>query len=86
MASFVAAYLSQTHFENRENCCSLMALPSDVARGSEPVKRAYRQVFEHMVGNLEKGLSGADTRIRARGALRRGHGRRPRRGRYEVCQ
>jgi TetR/AcrR family transcriptional repressor of nem operon len=64
MAGFVAAYLSQTHFENRENCCSLMALPSDVARGGEPVKRAYRQVFEHMVGNLEKGLSGPDSRTR----------------------
>lgn len=64
MASFVTAYLSQTHFENRENCCSLMALPSDVARGGEPVKRAYRQVFEHMAASLEKGLSGPDTRAR----------------------
>jgi len=80
MASFVAAYLSQTHFDNRENCCSLMALPSDVARGGEPVKRAYRQVFEHMAGNLEKGLSGPDTRTRPCGVVHRQHGRCPRRG------
>src|SRR5712691_5049506 len=33
---FIAAYLSQAHFDNRENCCPLMALPSDVARGGEP--------------------------------------------------
>jgi len=62
---FIAAYLSQAHFENRENCCPLMALPSDVARGGEPVKRAYRQVLEYMVANLEKGLSGPEARRRA---------------------
>jgi TetR/AcrR family transcriptional repressor of nem operon len=64
MPKFVVAYLSQTHFENREDCCSLMALPSDVARGGEPVKRAYRQVFELMAENLEKGLSGPNKRQR----------------------
>jgi TetR/AcrR family transcriptional regulator, transcriptional repressor for nem operon len=63
--AFVAAYLSQAHLDNRENCCSLMALPSDVARSGEPVKRAYRQVFEYMVGNLERGLSGPDRRSQA---------------------
>jgi TetR/AcrR family transcriptional repressor of nem operon len=63
--AFIAAYLSQAHFEDRENSCPLMALPSDVARGGEPVKRAYRQVLEYMAGNLEKGLSGAESRRRA---------------------
>ncbi len=63
--SFIAAYLSQAHFADRENCCSLMALPSDVARGGEPVKRAYRQVLEFMATNLEKGLSGPDAKSRA---------------------
>ena len=62
---FVTGYLSSAHLEDREDCCSLMALPSDVARGSEEVKYAYRQVFEFMVGNLEKGMSGPDTRKRA---------------------
>ena len=27
----IAAYLSQAHFDDRENCCPLMAFPSDVA-------------------------------------------------------
>ena len=62
---FIGAYLSQQHFDNRENSCPLMALPSDVARGGEPVKRAYRQVLEYMVGNLEQGLSGPQSRQRA---------------------
>lgn len=62
---FVAGYLSQEHFENRENCCSLMALPSDVARSSKPVKRAYRQVLEYMLENLQKGLPDPDQRQRA---------------------
>jgi TetR/AcrR family transcriptional regulator, transcriptional repressor for nem operon len=62
---FVSLYLSQAHFDNRETCCPLMALPSDVARGGEPVKRAYRQVFEYMIGNLEKGLAGPRARRQA---------------------
>lgn len=62
---FIAAYLSQTHFEDRENSCPLMALPSDVARGGEPVKRAYRLVLEYMVDNLETGFSGPEARRRA---------------------
>ncbi len=57
---FIAAYLSQAHFD-----CPLMALASDVARGGEPVKRAYRQVLEHIVGTLEKGFAGPETRRRA---------------------
>lgn len=64
VSGFITAYLSRAHFENREECCSLMALPSDVARGGEPVKRAYRQVFEYMAGNLEKGLPVPDSRRR----------------------
>jgi AcrR family transcriptional regulator len=55
---FIAAYLSEAHFDDRENCCPLMAFPSDVARGGEPVKRAYRHVLEVMVGVLENGLEG----------------------------
>jgi AcrR family transcriptional regulator len=62
---FIAAYLSETHYEDRENSCPLMALPSDVARGGEPVKRAYRQVFEYMLEHLQAGSSGAKSRERA---------------------
>lgn len=62
---FVAAYLSQLHLEDRDNGCPLMALPSDVARGGEPVKRAYRQVLEFMIGQLQAGVPGAGARERA---------------------
>lgn len=62
---FITAYLSQAHFDNRDNSCPLMALPSDVARGGTSVKRAYRQVLEYMVGNLEKGLAGPAARQQA---------------------
>jgi len=62
---FIAAYLSPARYEDRENSCPLMALPSDVARGGEPVKRAYRQVFEYMLEHLQAGSSGAKSRERA---------------------
>jgi TetR/AcrR family transcriptional regulator, transcriptional repressor for nem operon len=62
---FIAAYLSQAHFDSREDSCPLMALPSDVARSGEPVKRAYREVLDYMVGSLEKGLAGPQARRRA---------------------
>jgi TetR/AcrR family transcriptional regulator, transcriptional repressor for nem operon len=62
---FISIYLSQAHFDDRETCCPLMALPSDVARGGEPVKRAYRQVFEYMIGYLEKRLAGPQARKKA---------------------
>jgi TetR/AcrR family transcriptional regulator, transcriptional repressor for nem operon len=62
---FITAYLSQQHFDNRDNCCPLMALPSDVARAGASVKRAYQQLLEYMVGNLEKGVAGPQARRRA---------------------
>jgi hypothetical protein len=42
-----------------------MALPSDVARGGEPVRRAYRQVLEYMIEHLQADVPGADSRRRA---------------------
>ncbi len=62
---FIAAYLSQQHFDDRDNSCPLMALPSDVARGGVSVKRAYQQLLEYMVGNLEQGVPGPRARRRA---------------------
>ncbi|MGH6864667.1 MAG: TetR/AcrR family transcriptional regulator [Methyloceanibacter sp.] len=52
----VNAYLSKQHLADREGSCPLIALPSDVARGGAPVRRAYSQVFKAIVGELEKGL------------------------------
>jgi AcrR family transcriptional regulator len=45
----VDAYLSRDHFDDRETCCPLIALPSDVMRGSDAVKGAYREVLEKLV-------------------------------------
>jgi AcrR family transcriptional regulator len=45
----VDAYFSRDHFDDRETCCPLIALPSDVMRGSDTVKGAYREVLEKLV-------------------------------------
>jgi AcrR family transcriptional regulator len=53
----VRAYLSSQHFENVENSCPMAALPSDVARSSVKVKRAFEGVFQAMVAVLERSQS-----------------------------
>ena len=45
----VQAYLSRQHFDDVENSCPMVALPSDVARGDERVKTAFETVFKAMV-------------------------------------
>jgi len=45
----VDAYFSRDHFDDRETCCPLIALPSDVMRGSDAVKAAYREVLQKLV-------------------------------------
>ncbi|MGD0436378.1 MAG: TetR/AcrR family transcriptional regulator [Bryobacteraceae bacterium] len=45
----VRAYLSRQHFDDVENSCPMIALPSDVARGDERVKAAFETVFKAMV-------------------------------------
>jgi len=45
----VRAYLSRQHFDDVENSCPMVALPSDVARGDERVKTAFETVFKAMV-------------------------------------
>src|SRR5262245_29181226 len=45
----IDAYFSQDHFDDRETCCPLIALPSDVMRGSDAVKEAYREVLEKLI-------------------------------------
>ena len=53
----VRAYLSRQHFEDVENSCPMVALPSDVARSGKNVKRAYETVFKAMVSVLERSVS-----------------------------
>jgi TetR/AcrR family transcriptional repressor of nem operon len=52
----VRAYLSRQHFEDIENSCPMMALPTDVARSGVSAKRAFETVFKAMVSVLERSL------------------------------
>ena len=61
----VDAYFSLDHFADRESCCPLVGLPSDVARSGEPVKEAYQDVLERLLGVLQADLGGPGARERA---------------------
>ena len=61
----VEAYFSRAHFDDRENCCPLVALPSDVARSGDGVKKAYREVLEKLVDIFEADLNEPDKDERA---------------------
>jgi AcrR family transcriptional regulator len=61
----VDAYFSLDHFDDRESCCPLIGLPSDVARGSAAVKAAYQDVLEKLLGLLQADLAGPDAHERA---------------------
>jgi TetR/AcrR family transcriptional regulator, transcriptional repressor for nem operon len=52
----VRAYLSRQHFEDVENSCPMVALPTDVARSGESAKLAFETVFRAMVSVLERSL------------------------------
>lgn len=64
----VRAYLSRQHFENIEDSCPMVALPSDVARGEPKTKQAFETVFGAMVRFLERDVRNRahDTAITAR--------------------
>ncbi len=61
----VDAYFSLDHFDDREGCCPLIGLPSDVSRGGEAVKAAYQSVLEKLLGLLQADLAGPGARERA---------------------
>jgi TetR/AcrR family transcriptional repressor of nem operon len=50
----VRAYLSRQHFEDVENSCPMVALPTDVARSGDSAKRAFETVFQAMVDVLQR--------------------------------
>jgi AcrR family transcriptional regulator len=52
----VRAYLSRQHYEDVENSCPMVALPTDVARSNATARRAYETVFRAMVSVLERSL------------------------------
>jgi TetR/AcrR family transcriptional repressor of nem operon len=53
----VRAYLSRQHFEDVENSCPMVALPTDVSRSGESAKRAFETIFKAMVSVLERSSS-----------------------------
>jgi TetR/AcrR family transcriptional repressor of nem operon len=68
-AQVVRAYLSRQHFEDVENSCPMVALPTDVARSGPSAKTAFETVFKAMVSVLERSMieSGNARRMRAQG-------------------
>src|SRR5579863_9363423 len=56
----VRAYLSRQHFEDVENSCPMVALPTDVARSGKSAKVAFQTVFKAMVSILERSLADND--------------------------
>jgi TetR/AcrR family transcriptional repressor of nem operon len=61
----VRAYLSRQHFEDVENSCPMVALPTDVARSGVSAKRAFETVFKALVSVLERSLAQNDLRRHA---------------------
>lgn len=65
-AKFVVdAYLSRDHLEDVDNSCPLVGLSTDVARSSDGVKAAYRDVTEAMVTVFKAHLKGRAARDQA---------------------
>ena len=56
-AQVVRAYLSRQHYEDVENSCPMVALPTDVARSGESARRAFQTVFTAMVDVLRRSLT-----------------------------
>ncbi|HZL27715.1 MAG TPA: TetR/AcrR family transcriptional regulator [Acidobacteriaceae bacterium] len=61
----VRAYLSRQHFEDVENSCPMVALPSDVSRSGKGAKRAFETVFAAMVDVLERSMPRGSARSTA---------------------
>ena len=62
----VQAYLSRQHYEDVENSCPMVALPTDVARSNASARRAFETVFRAMVSVLERSLCDKNQRRRTR--------------------
>ena len=55
-AQMIAGYLSPEHLGDLDGQCPMIALPSDVSRGSPEVKDAYEQLLTAMAGLFETSL------------------------------
>ena len=65
-SQIVRAYLSRQHFEDVENSCPMVALPTDVARSGPSAKAAFETVFTAMVSVLERSMIDSDNARRRR--------------------
>ena len=61
----VDAYLSREHLDDLDGSCPLIGIPSDVARSSQAVKAAYRDVAQSMIRLFEANLDGPRTHEQA---------------------
>ena len=61
----VDAYFSRAHFDDRDGCCPLIGMASDVQRGGEAVKAAYQEVVEQLVKVFEDNLNEPQAHERA---------------------
>jgi AcrR family transcriptional regulator len=52
----IEAYLSRQHFEDVENSCPMVALPTDVSRSGISARAAFETVFRAMVSVLERSV------------------------------
>jgi AcrR family transcriptional regulator len=57
-SQIIRAYLSRQHFEDVENSCPMVALPTDVRRNGAAVKGAFETILLAMVNLLEQSISG----------------------------
>jgi TetR/AcrR family transcriptional regulator, transcriptional repressor for nem operon len=65
-AQVVTAYLSRQHFEDVENSCPMVALPTDVARSGVRAREAFEKAFRAMVSVLQRSLVGKRYQTHAR--------------------
>jgi TetR/AcrR family transcriptional repressor of nem operon len=63
-SQIIRAYLSRAHFDDIENSCPMVALPTDVQRNGQPVRQAFETVFLAMVNVIERNMHGRRTRRR----------------------
>jgi AcrR family transcriptional regulator len=66
-SQIVRAYLSRGHFEDVENSCPMVALPTDVSRSNDRARRAFQTVFRAMVSVLERSVRGRRAHRRTTG-------------------
>ena len=61
----VDAYFSREHLDDRDDCCPLIGMASDVQRGGGAVKAAYQEVVEQLVKVFQDHLNEPQARERA---------------------